>query len=656
MHERDIAFGKLAISRGLASREVVSECFRAIVPTTATLRDELVRRGVMAQAQASELDALLGGAGEAGELTVPMAAPSSITDTWHSLHPAPQAAPAAPAPPDPFVSSGESTMPMPPPPAGSWRAPPSQPPFAAAATPPPFPAAATPFPAAAPPPFPAAATPLPAAARPPFPAAAPPPFPAAPPPPAWRPTPVPPPARPGSGRYSPPAPPPPASGRPGSGAYPAQPPLPAGSPPPSGVWRASAPSPGSSQAWKPTPPPPSSGSWKHPPPSPPAGTTGSGVWKPTPTPLPFDTPPGTEAPPGMRPAPPARSPLERSGEGTSAIAPWPLPPPSSASLPLPTSPDVRAKSSPDARAKSSPSIGTWPLAVSGEATTALPPPPASFFSKAPLAAGDFETKRMPMGSEAASQGGEATMRMPPPPSGRHSAMPGPAAPGTGSAIPGPGVAASGIREVLPSVGDVVDRYRILAALSKDATCASFHAKHEMLDIEVAFKVLMIDGDEADRFSERLRRGLQALERVDRRAGIARIRANGLVGIRRFPWAAFDLVRGRDLASVLGGGPLAPPRAFELCEKIARSLHACHQVGLTHRSLSSSCIVLKEAGGEPLILDICLTRDEARERLARTFELEGAAFLAPELVRGRGSEQDVRADVYGLGAILYDCLV
>ena len=52
-----------------------------------------------------------------------------------------------------------------------------------------------------------------------------------------------------------------------------------------------------------------------------------------------------------------------------------------------------------------------------------------------------------------------------------------------------------------------------------------------------------------------------------------------------------LIEGRDLESMLAKGPMEPARAVRIIEGVALALHAAHEVGLLHRDVKPSNILL-----------------------------------------------------------------
>jgi WD40 repeat protein len=94
----------------------------------------------------------------------------------------------------------------------------------------------------------------------------------------------------------------------------------------------------------------------------------------------------------------------------------------------------------------------------------------------------------------------------------------------------------------------------------------------------------------------------------------------------------------------------------LMVKVARAVHHAHQRGVLHRDLKPSNILLDERG-EPQVADFGLAKMLARESAATLTDSTCGSpnYMAPEQADGRGKDVTVETDVYGLGAVLYECL-
>jgi TolB-like protein/predicted Zn-dependent protease len=100
----------------------------------------------------------------------------------------------------------------------------------------------------------------------------------------------------------------------------------------------------------------------------------------------------------------------------------------------------------------------------------------------------------------------------------------------------------------------------------------------------------------------------------------------------------------------------PRRAVALMAKVARALQYAHEQGILHRDLKPGNILL-DARGEPMVGDFGLAKWlEPTGRLTRTPSIFGTpGYIAPEQVNGSDRKLTSAADVYGLGAVLFDLL-
>jgi serine/threonine protein kinase len=114
-----------------------------------------------------------------------------------------------------------------------------------------------------------------------------------------------------------------------------------------------------------------------------------------------------------------------------------------------------------------------------------------------------------------------------------------------------------------------------------------------------------------------------------------------------------LVEGRDLQAVLADGPLEPSRAVRVIEQVARALHAAHKVGLVHRDVKPSNILLDDDDFAYLI-DFGIARAADATAMTQTGGMIGTVhYMAPE--RFRAGDVDARADIYALACVLHECL-
>src|SRR5437868_101934 len=119
--------------------------------------------------------------------------------------------------------------------------------------------------------------------------------------------------------------------------------------------------------------------------------------------------------------------------------------------------------------------------------------------------------------------------------------------------------------------------------------------------------------------------------------------------------SMNLVEGGQLDEVVKRQAISIRRAVELIAKLARTVHYAHEHGILHRDIKPGNVLLDKEG-EAHLTDFGLARlVETESTVTRTTEMLGTpSYMAPEQANGN-AELTAAADIYGLGAVLYQLL-
>ena len=207
-------------------------------------------------------------------------------------------------------------------------------------------------------------------------------------------------------------------------------------------------------------------------------------------------------------------------------------------------------------------------------------------------------------------------------------------------------------------GLIVNNYRVLERLGAGSMGVVFKAEHVRLRKPVAIKILSPSYDQDERILSRFYSEIRAIARLQHPNIVAAIDAGatpeGGFESPSLHYLVMEYVPGQDLEEyVVDHGPLSVTKACDLMYQIASALEESHNHQLVHRDLKPSNVRVTP-DGQAKLLDFGLTR-HLQNRLTEPGLLIGTVdYMAPEQAQD-ATKVDIRADLYGLGGILYWCL-
>jgi eukaryotic-like serine/threonine-protein kinase len=199
----------------------------------------------------------------------------------------------------------------------------------------------------------------------------------------------------------------------------------------------------------------------------------------------------------------------------------------------------------------------------------------------------------------------------------------------------------------------VPGFEILAELGRGGMGVVYKALQKSLHRIVALKMVRYGA----------RAGPETIRRFRIEAeSVARLQHPNIVQIHEIgehdgcPFLALEYLEGGSLAGRIAQGPLPAAEAARLVEVLARAVGALHERGIVHRDLKPANVLLA-ADGTPKIADFGLVKhlDGETAHTESGALLGTPAYMAPEQAAGLVGQVGPAADVWALGAVLYELL-
>ena len=198
-------------------------------------------------------------------------------------------------------------------------------------------------------------------------------------------------------------------------------------------------------------------------------------------------------------------------------------------------------------------------------------------------------------------------------------------------------------------------YRYQSFIGRGGMGVVIRAEDKRLNREVAIKLPLPQFLDDDHFRERFLREARSVAAL-RHPNICPIYDFGQHGDQLY--LVMPFIEGITLDDWIYDQEHDARQKAEMLASIADAVAAAHQADIIHRDLKPSNILVDTENQQPLLMDFGLakqTADENASLLTQDGQIVGTpAYMSPEQARG-SRDVDARADIYSLGAILYEML-
>jgi serine/threonine-protein kinase len=206
---------------------------------------------------------------------------------------------------------------------------------------------------------------------------------------------------------------------------------------------------------------------------------------------------------------------------------------------------------------------------------------------------------------------------------------------------------------------IADKYRVERILGAGGMGVVVQATHVDLERKVAIKLIREELAKEASITERLKLEAKAAAKIQSEH-VGKVLDVGTLPSGA-PYIVMEYLEGQDLCQVLeSSGPLRVTQAIDYVMQACEALAEAHAAHIVHRDLKpENLFVARQPDGSSIIkvLDFGISKQlgsaDRRQLTNPSTAVGSPRYMAPEQMQG--SAIDVRADIWSLGAILYETL-
>src|SRR4051812_24831985 len=206
--------------------------------------------------------------------------------------------------------------------------------------------------------------------------------------------------------------------------------------------------------------------------------------------------------------------------------------------------------------------------------------------------------------------------------------------------------------VTPDRISLPDRYRVIRHLANGGMASVWEAHDELLDRDVAVKLLASHLGEDERARRRFQREARAAAGLSSHPNVVTIYDVGEHQHRVF--MVMEIMRGGSIGDHLRSGRgVRHEEVLRWLRETAGALDTAHEAGVVHRDIKPGNLLL-DAHGRLAVADFGIARVAWEDQLTATGQVLGtAAYLSPE--QALGEPATAASDRYALAVVAYELL-